>query len=417
MSIPFSKRRDFRRTLIVGVSMYLIMAVNGALLLLVVGLKEIAQEFGWPRSAPSLAYAFLFMGSGIGGIVMGYWYDRSGVGPVTCLGAVMIGFGAILSSMVSSQWQLYVIYGVMMGFLGQATMFGPLVINVMTWFEHRKGFAVGLITAGQGVAGALWPPMFRHFNETASWQQTFFWFGVFALLTAAPLTLVLWHLKLATVVQAASNRVGEKNSMVRIGTNDLDWPPWLIQSVLCVAILGCCVSMSMPLAHLVAHASDLGHPSARAAEMLSIALVAATIVRLVGGSSLVDRLGGLIALLIFSSTQALGLALYAVVDGLVALYIVSVLFGLGYGGINMCYPVLVRRYLPAGQSGRRLGVVLLFGAFGMAIGGWIAGYIFDVTGTYMPAFLLGLGSNVMNLIIIGIMIYRSCRPRPQPLLT
>ena len=399
------KSRDGHRVLVVIVSIYLIMVANGALLLLVVGLKQVAQEFGWPRGVPSLAYAFLFIGTGVGGIVMGYWYDRSGAGPVTSLGAFMIGTGAVLCSMVDAEWQLYFIYGVMIGFLGQAGIFGPLVVNVMSWFEDRRGFAVGLITAGQGIAGAIWPPMFRHFNETAGWQRTFFWFGAFTLVTALPLTIILWRRKRGVPVESTErpqHQITDETATLALGM-----PTWLLQSTLCLAILGCCVSMSMPLAHLVAHASDLGHATARAAEMLAIALVAATVARLTGGIMLVDRFGGLVALLVFSGVQASGVALYAVVDGLVALYLVSVLFGIGYGGIGMCYAVIVRRYLPAAESGHRLGVVYLFGALGMAIGGWLAGYIFDLSGSYTPAFLIGFGANVMNMILVIALINRT----------
>ena len=324
----------------------------------------------------------------------------------------MMGAGAVLCSLVNAEWQLYFIYGVMIGFLGHATVFGPLVVNVMSWFEDRRGFAVGLITAGQGVAGAIWPPTFRHFNETAGWQQTFFWFGVFTLATAVPSTHILWRRNRGVPVEAAERR--PHHTRDETASAPLGLPTWLLQGTLCLAILGCCVSMSMPLAHLVAHASDLGHATARAAEMLAIALVAATVVRLTGGSMLVDRFGGLIGLLVSSGIQASGLALYAVVDGLVALYLVSVLFGLGYGGISMCYPVIVRRYLPVAESGRRLGVVLLFGALGMAIGGWVAGYVFDVTGSYTPAFLIGVGFNVMNLILVMALINRTRGLKLQP---
>lgn len=105
----------------------------------------------------------------------------------------------------------------------------------------------------------------------------------------------------------------------------------------------------------------------------------------------------------FSVTQSAAPALFAVVDGLWALYLTSVLFGLGCGGINLCYPVIVHQYLPPAEGGRRLGVVILFGAPGMALGGWLAGYVFDLTGTYAPAFLIGVAFNVANL---------AHRPRP-----
>ena len=153
--------------MVLFVSIFLVLCANGSLFVLVVGLKQIALDFGWTRSAPSLAISCLFLGTGVGGIVMGYWFDRSGAGPVTGLGMSMIGVGALLASMFDAQWQLYAIYGVMMGLLGQAAVIGPLVVNVMRWFEHRRGFAVGLLAAGQGIAGTVWPPVFRYFNEAA----------------------------------------------------------------------------------------------------------------------------------------------------------------------------------------------------------------------------------------------------------
>ncbi len=397
-------------------SIYLILVANGGMFLLVVALKPIAQDFDWPRSVPSLAYSLQFLGSGLGGIAMGYWFDRSGIGPVTLLGALMIGSGAMLASTITADWQLYVVYGVMMGLLGQATMYGPLMLNAMRWFADRRGFAVGLIAAGQSVAGAMWPPVFRHFIETAGWSATFFWFGLFALATAIPVNLLLWRRAsagqpagAATIAPAAGSGASPAP-----GDRELGMPAWMLQGALCMAIVGCCVAMSMPLAHLVAHASDLGHAAARAAEMLAVALATTLVVRLLAGTLLVDRFGGLTALLIFSATQATALALYAVVDGLIALYLVSVVFGVGYGGISLCYPVIVREYFPAASAGRRLGIVLLFGASGMALGGWLAGYGFDLTGSYAPGFLVGVAFNCANLIILTILINRGRGRRRQP---
>ena len=406
---PGAERQTFAVAVLV-VSTYLVMAANGGMFLLVVSLKQMAGDFGWPRAVPSLAYAFFFAGAGIGGIVMGWWYDRSGAGPVTLLGLAMIGAGAMLVSAIDSRWQLYLVFGVMLGLLGYASIYGPLTINVMRWFRHRPGFAVGVVTAGEGLGGTLWPPVFRYFNETAGWRDTFLWFGVFVLVTALPLSAVLWRRMPARdagsrgegdrIVNAPAAAPRTPERAARLST-------FAMQTALCLAIVGCCVSMAMPIAHLVAHASDLGHATARAAEMLAVALLISTVVRLVVGTLVVDRFGGLVALLVFSGLQAAALLLYAVADGLLALYAVSVLFGIGYGGVNICYPVLVREHLPRAEAGRRLGVILLFGTLGMALGGWLAGDIFDSTGGYMLAFLAGAAFNVTNLIIIVGLIIRT----------
>ena len=402
------------RYVVLLVSIYLVLSANGAMFVLVVGLKQIALDFGWPRSVPSLAYSCLFLGTGVGGIVMGYWFDRSGAGPVTGLGMTMIGSGALLASTVSAQWQLYAIYGVMMGLLGHAAVVGPLVVNVMRWFEHRRGFAVGLLAAGQGVAGTLWPPVFRYGNEHAGWRSTFLWFGMFVLLTALPLTVFLWRRLPGRIVHREARGGGATAQGAGAAAPRLGLSSANLQAALCLAMLACCVPMSVPLGHLVAHASDLGHPNVRAAEMLAVALFAATLVRLAGGTLIVDRFGGLAALLVFSAAQAAALVLYAAVELRVPLYLVSVLFGVGYGGIAMCYPVIVREHLPAAESGRRLGLVLLFGAIGMALGGGMAGYLFDLTGGYTPAFLTGAAFNALNLGIVATLVARQRRGRSAP---
>ena len=406
---PGAERRALGVAVLV-VSTYLVMTANGGMFLLVVSLKQMAGDFDWPRTVPSLAYAFFFAGTGIGGIAMGYWFDRSGAGPVTLLGLTMIGIGAMLAGAIDSRWQLYLVFGVMIGLLGYASIYGPLSINVMRWFEHRRGFAVGLVTAGEGIGGTVWPPVFRYFNETVGWRTTFAWFGVFVLVTALPLSVVLWRRMPARgagsrsecdrIVDARAKSPAAPERTIHLST-------FATQAAICLAIVGCCVSMAMPVAHLVAHASDLGHATARAAEMLAVALLTSTVIRLVAGALVVDRFGALVALLAFSGLQTAAMLFYVVVDGMLALYAVSALFGIGYGGINICYPVLVREHLPPAEAARRLGVILLFGTFAMALGGWLAGYIFDSSGGYTPAFLVGAAFNAGNLVIVLFLIKRT----------
>ena len=403
------------RNVVLLVSTFLLLMANGGLFLLVVALKQIATEFDWPRSVPSFAYSLQFIGAGIGGILMAHWADRRGAAPVALLGACMMGAGAVLTSMIDAEWQLYVIYAVMMGFFGQATVVAPLMANVMRWFEDRRGFAVGVVSAGQSVAGVIWPPIFRHFNETAGWQFTFFWFGLFAIVTSAPLALLLRRRPPTPVPQPAGSTAESPETILARSKASIGLSSFALHAALCAAIVGCCVAMSMPLAHLVAHTSDVGHVTARGAEMLSVLLTATLIVRLLGGTLVLDRFGGLIALLVFSSVQALALSLYAFVDGLVAMYLVSVLFGLGYGGIAMCYPVIVREYLPASNAGRNLAIVNLFGALGMALGGWVAGFVFDARGAYAAAFLIGVAFNLMNLTIVLALLSRRRRLRLTPM--
>ena len=90
---------------------------------------------------------------------------------------------------------------------------------------------------------------------------------------------------------------------------------------------------------------------------------------------------------------------FIVVDGLAALYLLSALFGLSQGGIVPSYAMIVRRYFATNQAGWRIGLMLLFTMVGMALGGAMAGWLFDYWGSYNAAFKVGVAFNVMNLAI------------------
>ena len=146
--------------------------------------------------------------------------------------------------------------------------------------------------------------------------------------------------------------------------------------------------------------------AARFVPLLAFMLFGGVISRLVSGL-LADRLGGVTTLLIGSTLQTIGLMLYLPFDGLVPLYVVSAIFGLSQGGIVPSYAVIVREYLPAREAGARVGFVMMATILGMALGGWMSGWIYDQTGSYLWAFLNGIGWNVLNIGIVVLLIYRA----------
>jgi MFS family permease len=182
--------------------------------------------------------------------------------------------------------------------------------------------------------------------------------------------------------------------------------PNTLQALLAAAGIGCCVAMAMPQVHIVAYCGDLGYGVARGAEMLSLMLTFGLVSRVLGGT-IADRIGGLASLLIGSVLQACALLLYLGFNGLTSLYVVSALFGLFQGGIIPMYAVIVREYFSPQDAGIRVGVALMFALFGMAIGGWMSGAIFDYTGSYRAAFANGVLWNLLNIAIIGWLLLRS----------
>tara|TARA_B100000676_G_scaffold250666_1_gene255337 strand:+ start:127 stop:624 length:498 start_codon:yes stop_codon:yes gene_type:complete len=163
--------------------------------------------------------------------------------------------------------------------------------------------------------------------------------------------------------------------------------------------------MAMPIVHLVSHATDLGFTKARAAELLSYLFVAAFFSR-IGFGMLVDRIGAFSTLLVGSTCQMIMLVVFSVVESHVGLYIAAVMFGLGFSGIMPCYPSIIRLLFPATELGWRVATQYLFAAIGMALGGWLGGAIFDLTGSYSQAFLTGAGFNLVNLGLVSFLFVR-----------
>jgi MFS family permease len=166
------------------------------------------------------------------------------------------------------------------------------------------------------------------------------------------------------------------------------------------------MAMSMPQVHIVAYCADLGYGPARGAEMLSLMLGFGVISRLASGW-ICDQIGGLRTLVLGSALQALALTLFLPFDGLVSLYVISALFGLFQGGIVPAYAIIVREHFTPREAGTRIAAVITSTLLGMAIGGWMTGAIFDLTGSYTAAFANGIGWNIVNLAIALWLVQRS----------
>jgi MFS family permease len=365
----------------------------------IVALPAVQAEFGVARSAASLPYTMTMICFGFGGILMGRLSDRVGIlAPVTG-GAITLGLGYAVASQATSLWQFALAQGLLVGVASSAT-FAPLIADTSLWFTRHRGMAVSIIASGSYLAGTVWPPIVQHFIETVGWRATYQGIAVFCVATMVPLALTLRRRSPLTDTASATPHADAWSARpLGMSRNEL-------QIVLVVAGLSCCVAMSMPQVHIVAYCGDLGHGTARGAQMLSLILGFGVVSRLVSGW-ICDRIGGRRTLLLGSSLQALALVLFLPFDGLVSLYILSSLFGLFQGGIVPAYAVIVREFFPPEEAGVRVGTVLMATVFGMALGGWISGAIFDLTGSYQAAFVNGI---LWNLLNVGIAVALLRRP-------
>jgi MFS family permease len=367
-----------------------------------VALPAIQSDFGVSRADASLPFTLVMLGFAGGGVLMGRLADRFGIAVPLGIGTLALSAGYLAAAWSPSLWLVALAHG-LIG-IGCSASFGPMMTDISHWFERRRGIAVALAAVGNYIAGAFWPPVVQHFISTSGWRATHFGIGLFCLVTIMPLVYAMrariddQH---AETDNAAARRLAEA-----------PFSPLTLQILLCIAGVGCCVAMAMPQVHIVAYCGDLGYGVARGAEMLSIMLGFGIISRIASGF-IADRIGGVRTLLLGSVLQGVALFLYLWFDGLASLYVISALFGLFQGGIVPSYAIIVREYFPPREAGTRLGLVLMATLLGMALGGWMSGLIFDLTGSYRAAFLNGLAWNLLN---VSIMVWLLQRSRRQPTL-
>jgi MFS family permease len=373
----------------------------------VVALPAVQADFGVDRASASLPYTLTMVGFGLGGILMGRLTDRFGVALPLAGATLALALGYVAAAHAPSLWLYAISQGLLIGFLGSSASFAPLLADISHWFEKRRGIAVAICACGNYLAGTVWPPIVQHLIETDGWRSAHLTIGLVCLVTMLPLTLAMRrrapHLGQAPTPAAA--RLAPHSTAFGLSPNAL-------QALLVIAGLACCVAMAMPQVHIVAYCGDLGYAPAVGAQMLSLMLGFGIVSRLLSGW-IADRIGGLRTLLLGSLLQGVALLLYIPFDGLSSLFLISALFGLFQGGIVPSYAIIVRESFPPKEAGARVGLVMMATLFGMALGGWLSGEVFDLTGSYRAAFINGVVWNLVNLSVVTWLLRRS-GPRAVP---
>jgi MFS family permease len=366
----------------------------------VVALPAVQEAFGAARGSASLPFTLTMIGFAVGGVAMGRLADKFGIVAPLLIGAASLGAGYALAAMSDSLWQFAIVYGLLVGCFGTAATFVPLIADISHWFERRRGIAVALCASGNYLAGAFWPTVVEHLIRAYGWRATHLGIGIFCVVIMVPMAL---QLRGHAPVRAVNSKPPVN---ARFGVSGVS--PRALQGLLAVAGLTCCVAMSMPQVHIVAYCADLGYGVARGSEMLALMLGFGIVSRIASGF-VADRIGGLPTMLIGSVAQMSALVLYLLSDGLASLYVISAMFGLFQGGLVPSYAILIREYFPANEAGSRVGVVMMMTLLGMALGGWMSGAIFDLTGSYRAAFVNGVVWNALNLAIALFLLFRRGR--------
>ena len=410
-SSPSSSRETPYAWMRLFASLVLMTLGGSGMYAITVMLPAVQAEFAVSRSMASLPYTLTMVGFGLGGILMGRLSDRHGIITTIVTGTLALSAGYLLSGAAPSIWTFMLAHGIIVGMLGTAATFAPLVADTGQWFDRHRGIALAICMSGNYLGGAIWPPIVQYFMQAEGWRATYMGMGVFCLVAMLPLALFYRRRPLSLVApDAVPLRSSEARHLREIAASDparpLGMSPAALQGLLSIAGVACCVAMAMPQVHIVALCGDLGYGLARGAEMLSLMLGLGIVSRLLSGW-ISDHIGGLRTLWLGSLLQAIALILFLNSSGLTSLYLVSGLFGLFQGGIVPSYALIVREYFSPTQAGARVGTVLMATLLGMALGGWMAGALYDLTGNYDAAFLNGIVWNGLNLLIVTVLLFKA----------
>jgi MFS family permease len=372
----------------------------GGLWIVSVGLKAIAADAGNARSVPALAAALAWLGSGLGGVAMGPIATRYGIRWTVIFGAIMIGVGLCVSTL-GAGLPLWIGHGFFMGLIGNAGLNAPLYIYVSRWFDRRRGSALALISSGSYIAGAVWPTIFERAIAAYGWQNAMLAYAAFAVVVIVPLAAWFFRAPPESIGAARGTIVLHKAAVLGLRPNTMF-------ALMSAAAFACCVPMAMPQGHIVAFCSDLGIAQTHGAAMLSFILGTAFVTRQLWGV-ISDKIGGLLTVLIGSVVQAVAMTAFLLTQDEIGLFTVSAVYGLGFAGIIPAYVLAIREYFPAREASWRIPTLLLFSGGGMAAGGWIAGVLYDYFGYYLPAFTTGIVFNLINLVLVGSLVFRQHR--------
>lgn len=357
--------------------------------------KELQAEFGWSRTLLSSANALAFFMMGVQAMIGGRLADRFGPRLVLGVSGLCYGLGYALMSRSTEPWQLFVLFGTLIG-LGLGTHDVVTLSTIARWFQARRGLMTAVAKVGTAVGQITVPPLMAVLILTFGWQSAMLTLGIGAGVLLLIAALSIQAPPIPTGAAQAEAQAGHSFADVR--RSPLFWKLCAIQFLFFPAL------MSLPM-HLPVHGMDLGMTAPQAAAMLSVIGAASIAGRLAVGG-LVDRIGGRNGYLLCFGALIVGLIGFLMVDQIGILFAFIAIYGFGHGGFFTVVSPTIAEYFGMRALGAVFGAVLFFGTLGGSVGPILAGLAFDLSGSYMPAFL-----TLLIFAVIGLGLVLSL-PRP-----
>jgi len=370
-------------------------------------LKPLSTEFGWGRGDTSLGYTAISFASALFGILWGVLADKYGTRWFGVVSAFVMALSLYLMGQQNSITEFYACY-FLFGAFGTSMATTPLYANVAFWFRRNPGLALGLAASGGAFGQAVVPYLAGLGIDSIGWRTTYVWMAIAYLCIALPLGFLVrespWRMRSGAAATAAP-AVGELPADEQMGADAQarNFPLSEVEAVawISLAVIFCCNCMAVPIVHLVPLLTDLGHTTEYAARALMILMLAGCVGRIMGGQ-LCDVIGALPAYMVMSLGQTVAVFWFPQMQATATLYALAIFFGFFYSGVMSCIMVCTRMMVSGQFAGRAMSVTSFFGWIGMGLGGFMGGYLFDVSGDYFWAYGFAALAGVINLLVLAL---------------
>jgi MFS family permease len=382
-------------------------------------LVALVTEFGWARAEVSLGFSLFVLFSGLTGPNAGQLIVRFGVRPVVLSGGVLLALGLFATSRMTSLWQFYLFFGVVAAVGFSSAGWVPTVTVLQTWFRARLGAATGIASAGVGVGIFLLVPAIQQVITVSGWRTAYLGMAAGTLVLVLPIASLLRPGPLGRTRAAIAGAVDDDPLVV-----DRAWTArtWTVSAalgttryrVLLAGFFLASFASQQVLAHQVAFLRGAGTPALAAATVVGVVGIASIPAKITWGV-LSDRIGR-------ELTYTLGVALVVLavvtlwsvplIDEAWTPYLYAVLIGGGYAVSATLPPLVVADLFRGAAYAAIFGAVSLASNVGSGAGTWLAGYIFDHTGSYTLAFVIAVAGTVLSAICIWIAAPRAVRRAP-----
>ena len=383
-----SRRGFFYGWIILGAAALITCMGMGTLFSLGVFLRPIQDSMGWSRTGISTIALLNWIAMGVGSFMWGALSDRFGTRVVALAGGALLGLGLVLSSQVTTLWQLHITFGAMVG-LAVGAFYAPLTATATKWFTANRGLAVALVSAGIGFGVLIVSPLARALTTLFDWRMAMLIMGDLAWSVVIPAALLIRDqpTDVGGLALGGPGASGRDYTMREVLATPQFW-------AIALTHFACCAAHSGPIFHMVTHAIDQGVATMAAATVLSMSGLASVAGRIATGI-IADRFGAKPTLIAGLALQAVVIALYLFARDSGSFYLLALVFGVAYGGVMPLYALVTREYFGEKVIGSAYGAVFLVSTLGMGLGSFAGGVIYDHLGSYAWLYVSSAAIGVM----------------------